>query len=110
MLVENGCLFNDALSAERSVELGEGIVGYKGGDIEREWLVHIMTYRMDIAHLGCPKTDDVLADVNLSGRLVEPCEACRTRYRGGTVILHCPKVETAVLDVWLSDRFGDASQ
>ena len=61
----------------------DGIVGYKGGTIERQLLMEIGMYRYEIGALECPKTDVVLAAMGAVGRLGDPCHECARyqRYR-----------------------------
>ena len=70
-------LYNDVVRAlTTTFEIGgcavsslsaDGIVGYKGGTIERQLSMEIGMYRYDIGALGCPKTDVVLAAMGTVG-------------------------------------------
>ena len=87
----------------------DGIVGYKGGTIERQLLMEIGMYRYDIGALGCPKTDVVLAAMGDVGRLGDPCHECARyqRYRKDGKLQHCPAIETWVMRDWLIDYISD---
>ena len=88
----------------------DGIVGYKGGTIERQLLMEIGMYRYDIGALECPKTDVALAAMGAVGRLGDPCHECARyqRYRKDGKLQHCPVIETRAMRDWLIDRsFAD---
>ena len=76
ILVDDAWLMSDTRTAEHSMALNEGIIAYKGGDIECEWLGSISACRIDLGVLGCPKTDHVLEEARLTGQLIEPCDMC----------------------------------
>ena len=108
VLVKGCCIDTGASTAVASSYLYEGIVAYKGGDIERDWLSTINVFRIDIGSLGCPKTDDILRAMSNAGRLAKRCEPCsrrRPRARRDGKIEHCPSVETDALRSWLINRF-----
>ena len=87
----------------------DGIVGYKGGTIERQLLMEIGMYRYDIGALGCPKTDVVLAAMCAVRRLGDTCHECvrYQRYRKYAQLQHCPAIETRAMRDWLIDYIAD---
>ena len=81
----------------------DGIVGYKGGTIERQLLIEIGMYRYDIGALGCHKIDVVLAAMSAVGRLGDPCHEC-ARYQRYPVTVRCSICLTTPLDLSTCDN------
>ena len=83
------------------------VVAYKGGDFERDLLTVMGVYRVDLGTLGCPKTDDVLANAKSAGRLASRCEHCakiRLRTKKGGGVLHCSRIEVCALADWCCEE------
>ena len=75
-------------------DIGEKVIAYKGGHIERTLLMKLNIPGINLEILGCPKAE------HLFSKLVW-LETCGQHI--GTDPYHCPKVEVEAFGSWLKD-------
>ena len=88
------CLDNIVRNFYRDV--GEKVIAYKGGQIERDLLKKLNIPGINLEIFGCPKADHLFSKL----AWLETCG----KHIGQDPYRHCPKVETEAFGTWVKEQ------
>jgi len=75
-----------------------GLIAYKGGQIEKEFLEKLNLPSLDLEEYGCPKADSLWSSHYPSGK------SCGQHQVDTKKFIHCPKQETFLFFNWLKNK------
>ena len=86
----------DAIVKDFYKDVGEKVLAYKGGHIERDLLKKLNIPGINLETLGCPKADHLFKNLIW----LETCG----HHIGADPYKHCPKVEVEAFGAWLKEK------